>query len=462
VEKTAFVVLGMHRSGTSSVAGTLAMLGATPPKTLLQPSDDNPRGFWESWEIIQQNDRILQAGESWWNDWRRFDERKISEAARQAIEADIRATLFREFGDSETVVIKDPRCCRLWSFWEPALKSAGYNALYVMPVRSPIEVARSLNVRNGFSLPEGQILWLRHVLDAERSTRGKPRLISSWMTFISDWRKEIARAEVTLEWRAPSLHGAEASKVDEFIHPDLRRQRASGDEDPESHPWAQEVFALMMRLAKEDTRDTWRKLDALSARFEIASDLYGGALGPVLWNAHTSLVREAERNQAQSEVVRLQEQVALLRSESATSNESVKELQQALASVHAEAERLENELAQAKNIEILLAAQIAALESAHIGLVEAHERSQREADRQLAALEQAMRDETKKHELSSEALRRDAAQRVAELEARNREMALLHAQAIKELGALRSSLAQNPIRTAWAAWTRREAGGDSA
>lgn len=52
-KKMALVVLGMHRSGTSSVAGALAMLGAQPPKTLLAPSDDNPKGFWESWEIIQ-------------------------------------------------------------------------------------------------------------------------------------------------------------------------------------------------------------------------------------------------------------------------------------------------------------------------------------------------------------------------------------------------------------------------
>lgn len=44
-KKMALVVLGMHRSGTSSVAGALAMLGAQPPKTLLAPSDDNPKDF---------------------------------------------------------------------------------------------------------------------------------------------------------------------------------------------------------------------------------------------------------------------------------------------------------------------------------------------------------------------------------------------------------------------------------
>jgi hypothetical protein len=201
-KKMALVVLGMHRSGTSSVAGALAMLGAQPPKTLLAPSDDNPKGFWESWEIIQLNDRILQAGESWWNDWRRFDQAKISDAHRLAFQADIRSTLMAEFGEADTIVVKDPRCCRLWSFWEPALQDAGYEPLYVLPIRSPIEVARSLNARNGFNITEGLILWLRHVLEAERATRGRPRVISPWTTFMADWRGEIVRIEAILGWRS--------------------------------------------------------------------------------------------------------------------------------------------------------------------------------------------------------------------------------------------------------------------
>lgn len=68
--KTALVVLGMHRSGTSSVAGALALLGAAPPRTLMEPGEDNPRGFWESLVLMEVNDSLLAAGASNWRDWR--------------------------------------------------------------------------------------------------------------------------------------------------------------------------------------------------------------------------------------------------------------------------------------------------------------------------------------------------------------------------------------------------------
>ena len=47
--RTAVLVLGMHRSGTSSVAGALIRLGGAAPLTLMPPHEtQNPRGFWES------------------------------------------------------------------------------------------------------------------------------------------------------------------------------------------------------------------------------------------------------------------------------------------------------------------------------------------------------------------------------------------------------------------------------
>ncbi|MFN3878631.1 MAG: hypothetical protein ACK4MH_09665 [Brevundimonas sp.] len=450
--KTALVVLGMHRSGTSSVAGALAMLGAEPPKTLLAPSDDNPRGFWESWEIIQLNDRILQAGESWWNDWRRFDERKISEAARLAFHADIRATLTDEFGDADTIVIKDPRCCRLWSFWEPALEGAGYKALYILPIRSPVEVARSLDARNGFSIAEGLILWLRHVLEAERATRGKPRIISPWTTFMSDWRGEIARMENTLGWRSPPLDGAEAAAVDDFIHPDLRRQRAIGDEDSHSHPWAGEAFGLMLKLAQDDTAETWRELDDLSERFEIASDLYGGALGSILWNAHMSLTREAELSFAQGEVLRTQDQVTSLNASLIDSERIIADQQQALSSLHLQSEASRQRIAQDEDIRELLIAQVSALETAHLDLTDAHRRLRLEsaaqnenAESRITALLEAARQAAK-----------DRALIVSKLEATVRDKTTQHELVAKAFDELRILLARQPMRTVWKSLTQTE------
>src|SRR5208282_5648526 len=47
-KRRAILILGMHRSGTSAVAGVLSALGVAGPKTLIDPHDNNPRGFFES------------------------------------------------------------------------------------------------------------------------------------------------------------------------------------------------------------------------------------------------------------------------------------------------------------------------------------------------------------------------------------------------------------------------------
>ena len=57
------VILGMHRSGTSMVAGALATAGlyAGEPDELLADQSDNPHGFWERRDVVSLNDAILSA-----------------------------------------------------------------------------------------------------------------------------------------------------------------------------------------------------------------------------------------------------------------------------------------------------------------------------------------------------------------------------------------------------------------
>ncbi|UQV19489.1 hypothetical protein MU852_06915 [Brevundimonas albigilva] len=184
--RSAIVVLGMHRSGTSSVAGALSMLGAAPPRTLMSPAQDNPRGFWESVVLADFNDRLLTAGGSRWDDPRPFDLAAVSGVDGFAQEA---AHLLRaEFDDQSLIVMKDPRVCRLFPFWGEVLEATGHDVAVVSPLRDPAEVAASLTRRNGFPPRQGLGLWLRHVLDAEAASRGRPRVFLPWSDFLADWR----------------------------------------------------------------------------------------------------------------------------------------------------------------------------------------------------------------------------------------------------------------------------------
>ncbi len=225
VERTALVVLGMHRSGTSALAGTLARLGFAAPRTQIGPNPENPRGFYESRPVARLSDRILAAAGSTWHDWRPL-ELPSPEAAEFRDAA--AALLAEEFGEADRIVLKDPRICRLVPIWSDALERRGYRPLPVLIHRAPMEVAQSLRTRNGFPLAFGLLLWLRYVLDAERLTRGRPREFTSYAGLLTDWRAVVGSLGARFGLAVPTGDEAE---VDGFLSPELRHTALAPEED---------------------------------------------------------------------------------------------------------------------------------------------------------------------------------------------------------------------------------------
>ncbi len=266
--KTALVVLGMHRSGTSSVAGTLSLLGAAAPKTLMAPADDNPRGFWESDVVMALNDAMLAERGLSWSDWR-------ARVGRSAAVADprIATVMADEFGDAEQVVLKDPRLCRLFEEWRISLTAADYAVRVVIPIRAPAEVARSLTARNPMTWEHGLRLWLRHVLDAERASRGLPRHTMMWTDFLSDWRGQISRMNQSLSVGLIADQES-AAAVDTFLSDNLHRQR-SHEPTP---PLVRRAWRILSDMATHgDHPDLLSALDAVRVEFDHACTLFTDA-----------------------------------------------------------------------------------------------------------------------------------------------------------------------------------------
>lgn len=266
--KTVLVVLGMHRSGTSSVAGTLSLLGAAAPKTLMAPAADNPRGFWESNVIMMLNDALLAERGLVWSDWRagRVDTPPV-------VDPRIAKAVLSEFGDAELLVLKDPRLCRLFPDWRRALTDAGYALAVISPVRPPNEVAASLVARNPLSRGHGLRLWMRHVLDAEVTSRGLPRHLMTWTSFLADWRGQVgtmnARLPVRLEFATDQVEA-----VDAFLSSELHRHRSE-----ESTPiLVRQTWETLCRIAEfGDHPDLLSRLDGIRNEFERGCELFGDA-----------------------------------------------------------------------------------------------------------------------------------------------------------------------------------------
>jgi hypothetical protein len=302
------VVAGMHRSGTSSLAGVLVKMGATAPRTIMEANEENKRGYWESWAVMTLNDDLLTAIGSCWNDWhpvRKFweDEGFLARFRERAV-----ATLEQEFGRSTFYVLKDPRLCRVLPFWLQILGEIGATARVVLPVRNPLEVAYSLRKRNRSTVSSGLLLWLTHMLDAESYSRASSRAIVDWADLLFDWRLSIARAgeHLGLEWPYQSIRNM--SEVEDFLSEDLRHNVVS-DADFGIHPdvndWVKRTYRALQQLARDPhAENALRTLDEVRVEFYRATEIFGS----VMLNVEKQEAELIEANRAFQEKGRASEE----------------------------------------------------------------------------------------------------------------------------------------------------------
>src|SRR5262249_31065170 len=105
------IVLSMHRSGTSAVAGTLGLLGATLPEDLVAVRPTNPKGHFESNGVLAVNEQMLQATGSAWYDFRHITCANLEPALAAEFKSRLLDALQRSYGESALFVLKDPRLC---------------------------------------------------------------------------------------------------------------------------------------------------------------------------------------------------------------------------------------------------------------------------------------------------------------------------------------------------------------
>ena len=105
---------------------------------------------------------------------------------------------------------------------EDALSQSGIACRYVLSTRHPIEVANSLHKRDSMPESEAVLLWLRHVLDAERATRGKQRVFISFDRLLDDWKDCLQRMETNLSIQFPNATDDIASEASTFLAPKHR------------------------------------------------------------------------------------------------------------------------------------------------------------------------------------------------------------------------------------------------
>lgn len=212
-------VIGMHRSGTSALAGSLLRLGAALPDQMLKANEFNIKGYFESEAVVAANDRFLAEMRRHWNDCRPLIQPEGSQ--RQHAEDECTRLLADIFTPSPIVVLKDPRVSLLAPIWVNAAIKAGMQPRFVIVLRDPVASASSIMRRDGLDEESAVALWLRYVFDAELHSRGHPRTIVQAEAFVRDPVATLNQVGTKLQLRWPTDPEVARDALVEFIDASL-------------------------------------------------------------------------------------------------------------------------------------------------------------------------------------------------------------------------------------------------
>lgn len=224
--KPVVILLGMHRSGTSLCSHILSTLGVNMADEI-GVGVGNDDGHWERWEIVAFHDRILALFNrdylgplhdlplpaAWWAD------PKVAEI-RHEMAAFIKPRIAQGlFG------FKDPRTLRLLPVWQQLFEELELTPRFVMSLRNPAQVARSLYARDGLYLTAGEHRWLVYMVDFFRYAGNEDVCVLQYDDWFTD---PVATAKRLLDflgltWRQ-SRSDLEAMLAG-VIKPQLRHER---------------------------------------------------------------------------------------------------------------------------------------------------------------------------------------------------------------------------------------------
>jgi len=143
------IIMGMHRSGTSCLTGSLQKCGVQLGE-VIERAPHNLKGNRENKDVMALNDSVVSfSGGSWDKPPVRIKWSKTHEAEKDRIIESLKSHQNNIYG------FKDPRAIFTLPFWEDGVD----NIKLVASFRHPLLVAKSLNARNKMPLSEGLKLW---------------------------------------------------------------------------------------------------------------------------------------------------------------------------------------------------------------------------------------------------------------------------------------------------------------
>lgn len=267
--------IGMHRSGTSMLTRICNLLGVYLGENLLGPDSGNTKGYWESLDILPLNDQILRSFKLYYFSLTSLPVGWENDARTLKVQQQLISLLKKNFDNHPLWGIKDPRLCRLLPCWFPIFEALNKEPIFIIPIRSPKAVMKSLTGRGDIRTnAHALLLWIIYSLDLEKYTRGYKRSFINYDDLCIDWKKEMGRVTQQLEINWPNWDKPEVeTEIATFITPN----KPKNDQDPQKekndilHSTANYIYELFFDGAAKGAINQ-SAMDGASAKFYQSFD----------------------------------------------------------------------------------------------------------------------------------------------------------------------------------------------
>ena len=206
---------------TSHVIHTLgAYLGED--EELLPPGQWNPAGYWERRDICLLHERMLSALYTDWDTSCPLPGKWHLSGDMAPFREELVDLIRTKFAHRRLWAWKDPRTSLLLPLWTDVLGELGIQFGCLWVTRNPLDVARSLQRRDGFALDDALGIWVNYNLSIWHNTRGLPRALIAYDHLLEDWEGTLGRCAKALSL-SPTGAGEQTRKaIDEAIRTNLR------------------------------------------------------------------------------------------------------------------------------------------------------------------------------------------------------------------------------------------------
>ena len=259
-DRKVLFVAGAGRSGTSTMAGLMKIMGLHVPQPEVEPDETNPKGFAEPAWAVEHHSRLLreavvQVSDSRPDAW--FETGRVSTREPERIKT--AEWLEGHFAVNPELVVKDPRLSWFLSLWRVAAVRTGATPVFATMLRPPAEVVGSKQTyyQNRLGSAHLAASWLNMLLHTERATRESVadggRVFVRYADLLDDWTRVVMQAAEQLDLQHVLHADSEAIRDGHrFLDPNLRRMTQTLED-----------LALPKRL-HQLTAETWEELNKLA------------------------------------------------------------------------------------------------------------------------------------------------------------------------------------------------------